>query len=68
MSKPVFDMRRRDFMMPFGGAAAAASMLSLTARAQQPAMPVIGLTNAGASESAAYLMAAFRQGLNEAAT
>jgi ABC-type uncharacterized transport system substrate-binding protein len=60
------DMRRREFMTLFGGAAAASSMLSLTARAQQPAMPVIGLINPWASESAASLMAAFRQGLNEA--
>jgi putative tryptophan/tyrosine transport system substrate-binding protein len=57
------DMLRRDFLGVVSGAVAA---LPLAARAQQPAMPVIGyLTSRSAGETAA-LVAAFRKGLGEA--
>jgi len=55
-------MRRRDFISVLGGTAA----WPFGIRAQQPSLPVIGYLSSRSPTDSAHIVAAFRQGLNEA--
>jgi putative tryptophan/tyrosine transport system substrate-binding protein len=58
-------MKRRDFIVGLGVASASSSLWLPVARAQQPAMPVIGFLHGGSQAPYAQMASAFRKGLSE---
>ncbi|MFL5103717.1 MAG: hypothetical protein ACJ8E5_24225 [Xanthobacteraceae bacterium] len=60
--EPMFDVRRREFILPLGSGAA----WPVAARAQQPAMPVVGYMRPGSPGPLRRQIRGFHAGLMEA--
>src|SRR5215831_14150507 len=58
-------MRRREFIAGLGGVAAASAVWPLAARAQRPAVPVVGALYGVRAVDWARNMAGFRRGLSD---
>ena len=58
-------MRRRDFITLLGGAGLLCAVKARPARAQQPAIPVIGYLASASEQGSRRFVAAFRNGLME---
>jgi putative ABC transport system substrate-binding protein len=58
-------MKRREIITLLAGAAASSLLWPLAARAQQPSIPVVGYVHSDSPQTAAGLLAAFREGLSE---
>jgi putative ABC transport system substrate-binding protein len=61
---PIDQLQRREFVTLLGGLAA----WPLPARAQQAAMPVVGVVGGGGGDISTRYVAAFRKGLSETGT
>ena len=58
---PTYGMRRRDFVAALGGAI----LWPVLARAQQPAVPMVGCLVNGSQQDTGFSVAPFQKGLGE---
>jgi putative ABC transport system substrate-binding protein len=63
----MLDMKRREFIALVGGGGLLLSANVRRARAQQPAMPVIGWLSPGSQDADQFRLTAFERGLAESA-
>jgi putative tryptophan/tyrosine transport system substrate-binding protein len=61
----MLNMKRREFIALVGGGVLLLATQARRARAQQPAVPIIGYLNGASSAQFTHLLAAFRKGLSE---